>query len=264
MVAGGNGDRNGQQFIPGRILVRNVNVGRDESDRRFQILRNVDSGLEFRCKRGFDDVRNNQNPYNHAFRRVLRIPRKVLYPVIVAPSGNFAYAVAPPLTDYVFSGQVVPDLCHFENGRDYGDEKLVARSTTFDPEGSQVRRDRYFVTVHTGPSDKESIIAENLVFPGLVYKVCRQLFKGILNEYKNISVVLLGYLNQSTLGFNLRDLEKVKLGREDFWWHHVSEIPGGGIAVFERITIQEERGRRLSLRRLTEDSLRRDRSLVYN
>jgi hypothetical protein len=61
------------EMMPGEVLVRNVNNGIDTQNQRFQLLYNVDSKLEIRCKVDFKDTRCFSLEKGHVLPDIFRI-----------------------------------------------------------------------------------------------------------------------------------------------------------------------------------------------
>jgi len=235
-------------FVPGQILLRNINLGLDTNDYRFQLLKNVDSGgLEFRCRKDFGDTsfninfNGNSNPIPLFFGLSYQNP-DLFYPVVFSFTEPCAFLLEPYNVDHLFSGGACADLCWEESIRS---NLSLRRSATFYnghiqkmPDERYTPRNKYEMVVHHSSNIPQLTIETPCA--ALIYKLERHYNHGRPQSYRHIDTNLLGFYSDNEIyQENLRlltDLKSEKI-QGDFWWNYIDKLSDPR-SFFERLTSQ--------------------------
>ncbi|HLC78598.1 MAG TPA: hypothetical protein VJH92_05735 [Candidatus Nanoarchaeia archaeon] len=238
---------NGNGKFSGKILLKNVVVGEDKGDPRFQVLKNVDSGIELRCRKRFCDL-DHQVSFNNCESILDKIfslgddNPNYLFPLISSSSGDFLYLLAPSQIEYLSPGMVVADLT-VSSGSDHKWQHMVlCYSKTFHNDkffqGKQLFK--YEMMVHADQRDVDRINSGDFSL-GLVTKMSRHYNHSFHPQpYKHLDSHLLGFPSKDLMEYNLNKLSEISDsdGCGFYWWEHVTPLHKD---LFESATFRHDK-----------------------
>ena len=227
----------GGDIVPGSVLIKNVNIGRDPHDSRYQILRNVDTGLEFKCRRNFRELKRDENNF-YEFKNILSKIFKLegYFPYLVGTDANEGYLLAPDLWEHICPGMAVPCLKAKKSiPRNSGNPIYFSHSKIFHKKRNKNnqlgRSHNYAMAVHS----MEEVDPYDGCFQALVFQIGKKLDGwGNPSDIRYIDAYFLGKYGEE---LSMENYEKIKdfneNHREDLWWHNADKIPQ---SYFEEIS----------------------------
>jgi hypothetical protein len=221
---------------PGRLSVRNVNVGVYEKDRRYQLLYNLDTKEEIMCRMAFNDMRYTQHPYEfknnipEIFALADSIPatngNRVYFPVVhykMQPNDE-AFLMAAPTMNLVSPGMVIIDGVFDKEYTQYGSDKIVlSHSARFHSEKFNIVRgaEMIYPLAYKFMSHvlKEQAVDFSNTHQALVSKLSKDIVRGTEQHYNHVDTYLLAYNHDERLHCqNQESLDLLIEEEENMWW----------------------------------------------
>lgn len=255
--SGDETSKSNTKLVPGSVLVRNIIKQRMNN---FTLLENLDTGNKIKCRCDFSGLkrRNLSYEFKHTFEGenhenydiydiICKVSNEsettpVLYPIVMAQEGDFAYPLAPPMLDCVCPGMVAPCLKYDRDPLVFGEPIFLAKSVKFhiseNPKFPQSKMFKYEMMVHAGTKG----IKEDVLCQAIIYYISRHHSRnGKPQSYKHIDADLLFYYSDDALfQQNSNALEYIldNEGREDeiFWWEKMNpQLTGSFEKVIDKV-----------------------------